>query len=388
MRLKPDLAELIMDIKSRDLHRTKPKPSAVAIFDLPGSTALKLERGHYEGARRALHHNLLCQEVAEAFEGRVVKHLGDGILVCFDDAVNACRAAVAVKAGLRILDGMKTKAGITFGEIEELTVNGVPDILGDTVDRCARLQALARPNQIIVDGALRDAVRSHLRDYGDLRLSESITIRAKGVGVIEACELVAKGDRPTGFDGVSSFTIHEGGRLSLPEKVEFLEGARSEIIELGIGLTTFAQYFVSRKPSEFRDHVWRLLAVGVDLKCFALDTDCEGGKQYAKHCFDPGYLRDMKASSETLRTVSEDARSMGLKGGLEMHVYSCLPLFHCVCVDGGDASRGRLTVSHYIHGVRRAECPVMQFTRKSNPAMFRTYWRSVAHLVSASKRVW
>jgi hypothetical protein len=53
--------------------------------------------------------------------------------------------------------------------------------------------------------------------------------------------------------------------------------ARSEIIEIGTGLTSFASDFTGMRADEFRDPVRELLRQGGTLKCFALGSGCEPG---------------------------------------------------------------------------------------------------------------
>jgi hypothetical protein len=47
---------------------------------------------------------------------------------------------------------------------------------------------------------------------------------------------------------------------------------------------------------------------------------------------------------------------------LELFGYSHIPCFHAVCVDPR-TELGRMTVSNYLHGIKRAEAPVFQFSK-------------------------
>ncbi len=386
MKRLVDLEELVLEFRSADFSRGQREVCAVAIFDLPGSTALKLERGHYEGTRRALRHNLICKEISKAFGGRVVKELGDGVLITFKDAIDACRASLAIKQALRKVGNLKTKAGITFGHVEHVALNRATDILGDVVDRCARIQALAQPGQILIDRALRDAVRSILKDYAEVWLSESIAVWLKGIGETEVYELSTKRWGFVGAAGIKGmFKVHEEGRLSLPEKVAFIEGADTEVIELGIALTTFADYFVSRKPSEFKQPVKQLVAKGVRFKCLALDPNWNAGKLYALDRREKAYIQEVHQSIKTLRGIRDEFVREKFRGSFEVYLYSHFPYFHAVAVDGRNEKAGRLTVSNYLYGTARAKCPVLQFSRASNPEMFKTYWGSIQRLLAGSK---
>jgi len=75
-----------------NLKIKKTKMMPVAMFDLAGSTRIKLEEGHSVGTRLVIEHNLLCEDISEKFGGTVIKHMGDGIFLQFQDAIEACRA--------------------------------------------------------------------------------------------------------------------------------------------------------------------------------------------------------------------------------------------------------------------------------------------------------
>ena len=86
------------------------------------------------------------------------------------------------------------------------------------------------------------------------------------------------------------FTIHEEGRLSIDQKVAFMQSAQEEIIELGVGLTTFTEYFTSRRRSEFKDHVMKLLEHGVNFKCMLIDPDHRIARVYAQDRNEPNLI--------------------------------------------------------------------------------------------------
>ena len=64
------IAEKIIRLLQSNLRDTKKtKVIPVAIFDLSGSTQIKLLEGHSVGTRLAIEHNLLCEQIAEKYEG-------------------------------------------------------------------------------------------------------------------------------------------------------------------------------------------------------------------------------------------------------------------------------------------------------------------------------
>jgi TolB-like protein/class 3 adenylate cyclase len=103
--------------------------------------------------------------------GRIVKVMGDGVLVEFGSAVNA--VACAVKLQDRFWEANKglpddrpilLRVGINLGDV---VVDG-GDLYGDGVNVAARLQGVAGPGDICVSGSVHEQVKRKL----DLRFDE------------------------------------------------------------------------------------------------------------------------------------------------------------------------------------------------------------------------
>jgi TolB-like protein/class 3 adenylate cyclase len=97
--------------------------------------------------------------------GRIVRTIGDGLLVEFASVVDAVRCAVDVQRemGLRNTDvpadrRIEFRIGINLGDI----IKDGRDVYGDGVNVAARLEALATPGGICVSRVVRDQVRDKL----------------------------------------------------------------------------------------------------------------------------------------------------------------------------------------------------------------------------------
>lgn len=156
--------------------------TAIGFFDLVGSTARKIEEGHFDGTLAALQHNALCMTLAKRFNGTVIKSLGDGVLMTFPSAIDAALAATNISTGMSMYTDLERKVGLTTGAVEKIAVLGNDDIMGTVVDRCARLQAVAKPGQIVVDQPFVSSVQSMLRSYTGVTLEGPIQKSLKGVG--------------------------------------------------------------------------------------------------------------------------------------------------------------------------------------------------------------
>jgi class 3 adenylate cyclase len=103
--------------------------------------------------------------------GRVVKHMGDGLLATFDGPARAVRAAEDLLAAVESL-GVQLRAGIHTGEVELMG----DDVGGMAVHIGARVGALAKAGEILVSSTVRDLVVG-----SQLRFAERGEHELKGV---------------------------------------------------------------------------------------------------------------------------------------------------------------------------------------------------------------
>jgi adenylate cyclase len=105
-------------------------------------------------------------------KGRIVKVMGDGVLIEFGSAVNAVQCAVELQqkmaeANRGIDEGraIVLRVGINLGDV---VVDG-SDIYGDGVNIAARLESIAEPGTVYISGTVYDQVKGKLKlDYEDL----------------------------------------------------------------------------------------------------------------------------------------------------------------------------------------------------------------------------
>jgi len=139
--------------------------AAILAADLVGYS--RLIRADEEGtlaALKALRGDLIDPKIAE-HHGRIVKLMGDGMLVEFASVVDAVRAAVGMQqsvaernAALSQAERMEFRIGVNLGDV---VIDG-DDIHGDGVNLAARLEGLAEPGGIYVAAAVYDQVRDRI----------------------------------------------------------------------------------------------------------------------------------------------------------------------------------------------------------------------------------
>lgn len=137
--------------------------AAVMIADVSGYGLLTQADEEGTCARfQADLHDLFEQRIA-AHRGRLIKTMGDGLLVEFHSVVEAVRCAVEVQRAKSDSRGseegrLEFRIGINLGDV---IVEG-DDIQGDGVIIAERLQSLAEPGGIVISGTAYDQVEKHL----------------------------------------------------------------------------------------------------------------------------------------------------------------------------------------------------------------------------------
>lgn len=224
------------------------KSLTIAFFDLVDSTYLKKQLGQSRGVDLAVTHNQTAAGICQLFGGRVVKHIGDSIMVVFDTPLECMLAALEFIGKIHSEKlPFQTKAGLTHGTVTRVEIQGA-DYLGQAVDRSARLTAQALPNQIITDETTMDIIKPFLRDFQKI-ISRFLGVQElKGLGKIPMYEVALSDtgfvdaapvlDVSLGLDdpvkGKVSKSIPPDARQQLP-RLSVLETSVSRIIDSPLG---------------------------------------------------------------------------------------------------------------------------------------------------------
>ncbi|MGH3430486.1 MAG: adenylate/guanylate cyclase domain-containing protein [Mycobacteriales bacterium] len=142
----------------------------VVFFDIVGSTMMK-ERETQSAwlTNIASFYDIITEVVEAAGCGTIVKFLGDGAMIVYNDdhALQAINDAIKIQEAIKD-DVQKRKVllhasvGIATGEVAEFKMaNGTVDCLGSVVDRASRLCSIASAGAIFVDTATTQAAPMH-----------------------------------------------------------------------------------------------------------------------------------------------------------------------------------------------------------------------------------
>ena len=187
------------------------------------------------------------------------------------------------------------------------------------------------------------------------------------------------------------FIFHADGRLPIGRKVDFFSRATHDVMELGLSLNTFSNYFFSRNEQEFRRPVEQLLARGINYQCYVLDPRCNEAHLYfkdrARSLPDDGRGPEkIRGALVRLHRIRERFLEDNLPGKFELYLYKHVPSAYYMVVDGLQ-SAGSMLVSHYLYGQLNADCPVLEIHRPQQRPLFQRYMQSFKLLIQDAQPV-
>jgi adenylate cyclase len=126
---------------------------AIGFVDLVGSTAIEATLDPAELGELVSRFESRAFEVTAAQGGRVVKFIGDEIMVAALTPLAGCRVVADLTTAFTA-DGLRPRGGLVFGEV--LYRHG--DYYGPVVNLASRLAEAAIPDEVLVDRSVVDGV--------------------------------------------------------------------------------------------------------------------------------------------------------------------------------------------------------------------------------------
>jgi adenylate cyclase len=153
----------------------------VLVFtDIEGSTERNETLGDHGWVRVLERHNELVERLVAEHRGFVVKNQGDGFMIAFSEPVEAIRCCLAVQRTLcraeREPDAIRVRMGAHVGT----SVRRGDDLFGLDVAMAARIANLADGGQVLVSGAMYDAVKAS-GEFDAFLFEGPINLELKGI---------------------------------------------------------------------------------------------------------------------------------------------------------------------------------------------------------------
>jgi adenylate cyclase len=156
--------QLLASARSQDGEASTTECLAVAFTDLEGFTRWTAREGDDAASALLSEHHRVVGPVVRSRGGRIVKRLGDGLLMTYPEpeaAVLASLELVAIAPG-----PLRVRAGVNVGDL----VVTHDDVIGHEVNVAARVTEAAKGGDVLVTAAVREAAANSLPNVSFSRL--------------------------------------------------------------------------------------------------------------------------------------------------------------------------------------------------------------------------
>lgn len=162
-----------------------PVEVTVMFTDLEGFTRYTTDHGDEAAAALVVDHHRTVGPVVRSRGGRIVKRMGDGLMLSFPAPEAAVLAALELVAAVDRTGPLRLRAGIHLGE----AVVTHDDILGGAVNVAARITEDAEAGAVLASVDVRDAVLAAPGTLDGVRFGKPRRRRLKGMEPVPVCHV-------------------------------------------------------------------------------------------------------------------------------------------------------------------------------------------------------
>ncbi|MCD4698649.1 MAG: adenylate/guanylate cyclase domain-containing protein, partial [Bacteroidales bacterium] len=147
------------------------KLAAIVFTDIVGYTK-RMEENEQKTMQLLQKQREIIFPLVKEYGGKVIKEIGDGLMMMFSSAVQAVRFAIDVQTILKD-EELTIRAGIHIGDV----IFEKGDVFGSAVNTAARIEPLAQANGICIS----EDVRNQLQNKTDIQTISLGIMDLKGV---------------------------------------------------------------------------------------------------------------------------------------------------------------------------------------------------------------
>ncbi|MEM9823049.1 MAG: hypothetical protein AAF985_18365, partial [Bacteroidota bacterium] len=167
--------------------------------------------------------------------------------------------------------------------------------------------------------------------------------------------------------------------------------AQHQIIEMGIRLRTFTNYFIDESEANFKKPILEKLKAGVNFHCYILTKNGRFAADYFKdrakvQAGEEEAYKEMTLVRDKLCYILKAINEEDTKGKMHLYQYNCFPYFHATAIDL-DRVFGKICITQYLYGISRANSPRFKLNQKKNMNAYGIYKKSIKSIISQSQKI-
>ena len=146
--------------------------AAITFIDIVGFSKLM-----HEDEEKAIHLLSLQKDVVypiiESHNGKILKELGDGLLISFSSAIQAVKCTLEIQAKIEYIENLNYRIGVHVGDV---IIEG-SDVFGDGVNIASRIQNIPDSGEICISRSVYEAIQNQ----STLQCTSLGAIKLKGI---------------------------------------------------------------------------------------------------------------------------------------------------------------------------------------------------------------